>query len=328
MRTEQNALVTHDAYDVNSFMDTPWRSPRYQHASRQVEANRPLEEVERQKLHGFHPDNYLRIKGMLKQDPVAMLSLQALLFSGRLTSRTALVGQKTTLDGLATLASSPTPGNRELLADLVQELACPSAVNQKSKGTCGATTAAMKLLRSNPAEYVRLVVGLNSSDGVQTAAGHRIQRENDMEPGDTRSASQRLLAPALMELANGVFRDYRNSEDRHVAMGFQDAGSGLYGPQIESLLESLYRKPFETQRTTSQNDADAWRRIQGELKKGVTVPVALEWSAEGHHMVLVTRTQQREGREYVQFDNPWGRTEEMSRDDFLKRLKLFIYSRN
>lgn len=66
--------------------------------------------------------------------------------------------------------------------------------------------------------------------------------------------------------------------------------------------------------------------IDTQLRAGTEVPVALSWGTNGgYHKVLVTGTETVDGKEYVNYINPWGREERMPREDFEKRLADISY---
>ena len=211
---------------------------------------------------------------------------------------------------------------------MVQECATPSAVNQDTKGTCVATSIEIQLLRTNPAEYVRLVSGLASPAGeVKTAGGDVLKVEPDALTDDTdRSLSQRLLAPALMEVGNGR-SDYDNTEDQHHGPE-SDGKSGLTPAQADRVLESLYGKDFAFTVTDDAKKKEAGTQfVLDEVAAGRSVLVGLQWG-DGGHKVLVVGTETRDGQEYVKIINPWGREESIPKDDFEKRLRNVNYDPN
>ncbi len=319
-RGENGAEVTRDAPDVNSVQDTDPNSARHIAAQAQLDANAALEE---QRLAQLSPEDRARYEAVKKRcldanDPVAALALQKLLLEGKLPGPTDAAGEGNLLQHLAALSDESTPlaegvDRNQLVTDLVQELATPSAISQGTVGTCAPTAVIVQLAMENPAEYARIAAGLASPEGeVVLAGGATLKREDGTaaEDGRGRSTVQRLMGPAMMEMANGS-RDYDNATD---------SGAGAWSPELDALYEQVMGRPMSEQRiTTDAQRAEAMQTIDAELAQGQSVPVAISWGT-GYHKVLVTGTETVDGVEYVKYINPWGREERMPRDEFERRL--------
>ncbi len=323
-------LVTNDTPSVNDPKDV--KGERAKKASAQLAANAELEGNALARLSPKDRERYQTVKDALleptagkpKGDPVAALGLQTMLLEGKLPGGKALGSKDTLLGGLAKLATQEVGAGidrQQLLSDVVQEVFTPSAVAQGSrKGTCSVTTAEIQLLRDNPAEYVRLVSGLASPAGeVTTAGGDRLRVEPDaVTDGSGRSASQRLLAPALMEFGNGA-REYSNNGSG------QDSNSsgarGLDTAEVDRVLESLNA---DTYKWSAKGGSEQRRKeiaaiVDRRLDAGRSVMVGLKWTSEGHQ-VLAIGTETRNGQEYVKIINPWGTEESIPRSEFDARL--------
>jgi hypothetical protein len=343
-REENGATVVHDAPNVNDPRDTGTGGlsgidlggflgkakgtgvSRKEAAEAQLEANTALEEEHLAKMSPEDRARYESVKeACLKEgDPVAALSLQKLLFEGKLPGEEALVGGGTLLEQLATAADPNTPmvvglDRGAFLCDLVQELATPSAINQGSVGTCAPTTIAIDLAMQNPAEYARIALGLASPSGeVELAGGQTLKREAGtiLDDGKGRSNVQRLMGSAFMEMANGN-RDYVNSTEE---------GDGAWSNDLDVLNEAVWGRTMSDKRlTTDEQRAGAMDIIDTQLEAGRNVPVALSWGENSYHKVLVTGTEEIDGKEYVTYINPWGREERMPREEFESRLADINY---
>ncbi|MDY7225086.1 hypothetical protein [Hyalangium rubrum] len=303
----------------------PKTESRKEAAEAQLEANAALEQEHLAKLSPEERAQYEAVKEacLAEGDPVAALSLQKLLFQGKLPGEEALVGGGTLLDQLAAAADPNTPMVEGLdrgafLCDLVQEIATPSAINQGSVGTCAPTTLAIDLAMRNPAEYARIALGLASPEGkVELAGGQTLEREPGtvMDDGKGRSNVQRLMGSAFMEMANGD-RNYDNATEE---------GDGAWSNDLDVLYEALWGRPMSDKRLrTDEERAAAMDIIDTQLEAGRNVPVALSWG-DGYHKVLVTGTEVVDGQEYVTYINPWGREERMPREEFESRLADINY---
>lgn len=319
----RDSTVTRDAPNVNDAGDLDANDPRHVAARAQLEANATLEAARLAKLSPEDRAKYEAVKQSCldANDPVAALALQKLLLEGKLPGAKDSQGEGTTLDHLAALSDETTPlaegvDRAQLVTDLVQELATPSAINQGPKGTCAPTTIAVQLAMENPAEYARIVAGLASPDGeVTLKGGATLQREPNTEhdDGSGRSAVQRLMGPPFMEMANGD-RNYNNRTDD---------GRGAWADTLDALYEQVMGRPMEAEvygtDATPEEQAHAMETIDDVLRAGGEVPTAIEYGT-GLHKVLVTGTETIDGVEYVKFTNPWGREERMPRAEFEGRI--------
>ncbi|MFY0522809.1 hypothetical protein ACN28I_06310 [Archangium gephyra] len=340
--SDGGATVVRDAPNVNDRRDTggplggidlggilgKGKTPtpsRKEAAEAQLEANAALEQEQLAKM---SPEDRARYEAVQQScldagDPVAALSLQKLLFEGKLPGEEALVGGGTLLEQLATAADPNTPMAEGLdrgafLCDLVQELATPSAINQGSVGTCAPTTVAIDLAMQNPAEYARIALGLASPSGeVELAGGQTLTREKGtvLDDGKGRSNVQRLMGSAFMEMANGD-RNYVNSTEE---------GDGAWSNDLDVLYEAVWGRTMSDKRlTTAEQRAGAMDIIDTQLEAGRNVPVAVSWG-DGYHKLLVTGTETIDGQEYIKYTNPWGREERMPREEFEARLADINY---
>ena len=237
-------------------------------------------------------------------------------------------GRDDVLSGLAKLADQElAPGiNREdLLSDLVQELGNPASINQGNRGTCAATAVEVKLIHDNPAEYVRLVSGLASPEGkAELASGEALARVSGTEAddGSERSIPQRLMAPAFMDLADGDLT-YDNANDLHAANG-EALSRGLAPSEVDRLLEGVYGEQFTGMDDirSPRQQRDAWSLLQQATANGEEVLAGLNWTSETRHKVVVTGVSGNS----VEYLNPMGRVERMSKDEFLGRLHNLNYN--
>ena len=327
-------VVVQDAPHVNDSADL--KGKRADEAARQVADNVALEGEALDKLSPRDRARYHSVKKALMEagegrphgDPVGALALQTMLLEGKLPGEKAIGGKDTLLTSLSRLNQqelAPGIDRQQLLADVVQEVAVPEAIAQRNRGTCVPTSIEIQLAQQNPAEYVRLIAGLASPTGeVTTVGGDVLKREvGVIDDGTPRSMSQKLLAPALMELGDGL-ADYNNEEDKHVG-GELDGKSGLTAAQADVVLESLYGHDFAFQSTQSAEEKKAGTDfVLEELKAGRDVIVGIKWGTGGHK-VLVTGTQTRDGVDYLKVINPWGREELIPRKDFEARLRNVNY---
>ncbi len=322
-------VVVEDAPDVNDPQDVSGR--RAEEARAALATNTLAERVALMQLSESDRAAYLAVRRELLRDggdPVAALALQTMLLEGRLARHPQLLAN---LQAVVSQALAPELDRQQLLADLVQEVAVPEAINQTSKGTCVPTAIGIQLAMNDPAEYVRLVSGLATPEGtVVTRGGDVLRREPGVfDDGTSRSTAQRLLAPALMELGNGD-HEYDNGADQNQerVLWWTNEYQGLYPEQADRILESLYGRDFAYHSLGSQTERErAMDYVSERLAQGESVLVAVAWG-DGGHQLLVTGTELVDGVEYVRYVNPWGRVERLPMSEFVERMRAVNYDPN
>ncbi len=305
-------------------------------AQQQLQTNATLESAALARLSPADRQKYLETKEVLLQapnaDPVAALALQMMLLEGRLPGAAALGNCDTVLDGLHDLATQELGegiDRQQLLSDVVQEIAVPESIAQRTFGTCAPTATEIQLAKDHPAEYVRLIAGLASPEGeVTTLGGDVLRVEEGALGGDrVRSVSQQLLAPALMELGNGDL-DYSNEEDGNYDENGERRGSGLSARGVDTLLESLYGRDHAYLSTgTDEEKAAGVDFIESELEAGRDVLIGIDWGTGGHKL-LVTGVEERDGERYFRVINPWGQVELIPVSEVEDRLRNVNYDPN
>jgi hypothetical protein len=287
-----------------------------------VKANLKLEVQELEKLSESDRKKYMEVRGNLGHLPIngmAQLSLQKMLFQGKLPGEKDSKGEGTTLDHLAEAVSGKNLAEgidrRTYTACLVREMATPSSINQGQRGTCAPTALSIDLADKNPAEYARISTGLASKEGKVELADGKTTLEREKETsfkndGSLRSINQRILAPALMEVANEG-RDYNDKTGD---------GAGANAQGLDRLNDAINGKNMRHGSFGDKDKDKAMGIIDTELKRGNNVLVGMRFEEEGKphslHEVLVTRTTKQD----VYFTNPWGREERMPREEFANRL--------
>ena len=271
--------VERDPATVNSVDDTMKGSVRYRTARTQVTANAGLEKASLNALPPKDRAQYSRIKAACSKDPVAQVAFQKLLFEGTLTGskdteNTRLVDR---LANLSTATLARGIDRQALVGNLVQELATPSSIDQGITGTCAPTTVAIQLAMTNPAEYARLIGGLASKNGrVELPGGTRLEREvgTIADDGSGRASTQRLLGPALMQLARSADKfDYDNRDPMmRLSMGTKpEALARVYQALRNSPMASMEILQFPGQSNPAA--AQGIELIRQQLEQGLSVSI-------------------------------------------------------
>ena len=183
---------------------------------------------------------YQQISGALAGDPAAQQALRQMLASGKLDGRM--------MDQLGRLAQPG--GDTALLGQVVKDVANPGSIRQgQGNQFCAATTALSDLAASNPPEYARMAADLRLTGQSRTAGGQTIRAQGGNAQGMT--ATQRLMAPALTEQANGRRYDVNNqgvshaANPRHAPHGERRL-NGTVGRGMERMQQMLQGGNFET----------------------------------------------------------------------------------
>lgn len=342
-----------DALDVNEALTDPFGTPiprdelGAQEALRQIRDNRELEQAALEELPDSARQQYQDLAQGVEHDPKAQLALQVLLVEGKLSNGPKAKDGDSLLTSLHELATNPVAkgiDRKELLGDVLQEIATPSAIAQKNRGTCTATTLQIKMAMERPSEYARLVGGLASPEGkvplangdtltreAGTGTGQKIQVQYKGKPtmvNDMRSVSSQLWQPALMQYGYGPKYDYDNKTDKVSGGAAPNAAfvsrmaTGLAGEESASVRS--WRE--EGGKKVDNRDAmlDALRQELAHRP----VAAGLLWGEggnQGGHEILVTRMD----ADRVYFNNPHGLEESMALDEFKDRLQGgFIHTAN
>lgn len=267
--------------------------------------------------------HYNAVLAQCATSTIAQRGIQKLLLDGKLPGAADLKGQGTLLAHLNTLATQPLAGGIDrgaLVSEVVSEIETPERIAQKGKGTCGATTAQIILVRQNPAEYVRLIGGLSSPAGSATMVGGKpLQRALDWQADNDngRSNPSRMFQAAVMQVGMSVpFAQYDNTSDeaRVAGVGIHD---GLMPGGLVKALTQLTGRDYDSQTAWRFNRQQVWDGAKQALAKGEkSIPVSLTWGDDGGHFVQVDKVAQG----VVTFTNPWGVVQTAKEAEFFAHL--------
>lgn len=326
--------VFSDPSDVNHVQDH-LASRRHAHHARLVAAGAASEQRCLARLSPSQRQKYVAVRACLRNagragDTPAQLALQQLLVNGRLPGGRTGPDGGTLLDQLARIAMGKVGQHLDrntLLADMVQELRSPSAINQQRNNTCGATTASIHLARHRPAEYARLVADLALGGKAKLADGSTWRRE-DAGPAARRgrSQSQHLLQAVFTEIGNGS-RDYRDRNDSHALFGVPlgDWADGLAPGGLCHVLDRVYARNFHAVgNLITGAPSNAVSALQARTQRGETPPAVIHMGGANLHWVMVTAVKREAGRLFVHYTNPWGQNERMAATDFKAILRSYV----
>lgn len=269
---------------------------------------------------------YEAVAKLCEGSTLARRGLQRLLLDGQLPGPQDLRGEATLLDQLHGLATQPlAPGidRGALVSEVVAEIENPIRINQHGKGTCGATTAQILLIRQNAGEYVRLVRGLASPAGkAQMVGGKTLSRHHDWaaDNDNGRSNPSRMFQSAVMELGQLLpFSSYDNTADK-TEIGGVGLFEGLMPGGVEKALDQLTGKNYEAAAAWRWNRGEVYEEMKRKLAAGQgPIPVSLTWF-NGGHFVQVDKV---EGGK-VTFTNPHGKVQTLDEGEFRQHLTSII----
>ncbi|MGQ0505157.1 MAG: hypothetical protein ACT4TC_07525 [Myxococcaceae bacterium] len=253
---------------------------------------------------------YVALKTYVGNDLRTMASLQVLLLNEKLPG--VLLSRLSQLSSSAPLAQGIDRG--ELVRSLLQEMATPSAINQRNKNTCGPTAVGMDLAERDSTKYFDVIAGLASPSGEYLMPGGGVlARMPNTIPDDHsgRPITQRLVQPAMMNVANEK-GGYVNATDKN-------AGSTPDG--LAFLMSGLYERPMRGERVIPFVSADdGVDVVRAEVEAGRPAVVGIHWSFITNHQVAVKDFYKVGEQEFVLYLNPQGRVERMTLEDFQGRL--------
>ncbi|MBI3181411.1 MAG: hypothetical protein HYZ28_04650 [Myxococcales bacterium] len=181
---------------------------------------------------------------------------------------------------------------RELVNLLLAELANPGEINQSYRGTCTVTTLQYELVRRDPAEYARLMVGLMSPSGrVEMRNGDTLRRVgNSIAPDDARSRTitERLFQSAMMEYGNGVLLSYSNGrtigdEAHTLPLVRLPLGYGLANANLANAYNAVFGGSHRAVAASTPEAKDALLGRLTQTRPGEAA-VSLRWGHSGHEL--------------------------------------------
>ncbi|HVE84597.1 MAG TPA: hypothetical protein VND93_17190 [Myxococcales bacterium] len=257
---------------------------------------------------------YQKISGALGGDPAAQAALRGMLASGQLNAPAS--GGGTLLDQLGRLGGRP-----ELLGQVVKDVANPGAIRQgRNNAFCGANVALADMAGRKPADYARVAADLALTGKSTTPGGQEIKAQKEGGPGqEGMSATQRLMAPAITETANGrrydvnatgVSRsDGRHGHRVHRLDGMKASGMERMQEMLEGQRFSSLYIPGRKDPAHAQGVDRAQQLINRELGHGQAPSVE-----NGGHWYQVTGAQ---GGQLTVQDHLTGQVSQVNAGQFL-----------
>lgn len=185
----------------------------------------------------------------------------------------------TLLSNLAALASQPLnaalighTSTEQLLASALGDVMNPNRVEQGNASACTVASMQFELVADEPAEYLRLLVGLTGTRGTAPMKGGGSLR---IGPGDAdpaalagRSVSQAIFQSAALEYANGRFANFDPVSGSSTSTR-TGAPVGLKPENQQALLEKLFGVGYSVDRLFSESEANAvLAKLQGFDARG------------------------------------------------------------
>ncbi|MCD6309667.1 MAG: hypothetical protein J7M18_03070 [Candidatus Eremiobacteraeota bacterium] len=232
----------------------------------------------------------------------------------------------------------------------IKDIADPSTISQKNKGTCAATAVQIALASKNPGRYLETLRLLSSESGDASAITPGLVRTRESpitSTSDPRSVTVKVMSPAFMEYADGPNLTYKNADNAH----YNDKGvkdhKGLYQSETTRLYNDVLGENSPTLTITDSNREESFNQIRDAAADGKPVPVGLHWyitkisspnkflnrlkndgiidiaqRKPGGHEVLLERIDKDPitGKEYAYIINPWGEQDRIPVEDFKKCL--------
>ncbi|GMU54127.1 MAG: hypothetical protein AMXMBFR33_32730 [Candidatus Xenobia bacterium] len=203
--------------------------------------------------------------------------------------------------------------NQQLMKDILHDLAIPSDINQKDKGTCTMTSVQMKWAIEDPDSYVRCLTELHTKGSTRMPDGSTLERNDSHKKGtdDQRSLTVKYLSDSLMgsctSLLSGHWGGYDSTD--------KDADGRTSGEVLQALNRVFPNQGYTNDTTVGSNRSTLIQYMEDDLARGRTVTA----SVPGHKILVVGLD--KSGADPQVILNTWGEQKKMSLSDFQKYIR-------
>lgn len=203
--------------------------------------------------------------------------------------------------------------NQQLMKDILHDLAIPSDINQKDKGTCTMTSVQMKWAIEDPDSYVRCLTELHTKGSTRMPDGSSLERNDSHKKGtdDKRSLTVKYLSDSLMgsctSLLSGHWGGYDSTDE--------DADGRTSGEVLQALNRVFPNQGYTNDTTVGSNRSTLIQYMEDDLARGRTVTASVPG-----HKILVVGLDKSQGDPQVIL-NTWGEQKKMSLSDFQKYIR-------
>ncbi|HVE82352.1 MAG TPA: hypothetical protein VND93_05880 [Myxococcales bacterium] len=277
----------------------------------------------------FQPAPKNSVEGLrtqLANDPKALAALDTLQQRGKLSPNAE--GNNRLLDQLARLSDKP-----ELQSQVVKDLAHPGQIKQgEGNKFCAATASLSEMARQNPAGYARVAADLATTGSSKVHGGVTLQAQKDLDPSKmtSMSATQKLMAPAVEEYANGANYNVDSKGVSHATDGRKTdkTVAGTYSTGMEKMQQALMGHDWDStyikggkQQDASVNSAES--TIRQNLKAGEHPSV----SHDGHWFNVTGFRATPDGGRMTLQDPLTGETKTVNARHFLNKAEAVTFDK-
>ena len=201
------------------------------------------------------------------------------------------------------------PENKTLVTDALHDIAYPSDINQKNKGTCVATAIQIKLAIEKPVEYCNILISLSKGSSYKLQDGSSMEPNNTWksDPKDERSLSSKIIQNAIMQEGREV------SKSTYDSKGTADGdGGGLNSIEEKSVLNKLFENKYNLNHASDFMSSKILKVVEDDLAEGKPILVSFEG-----HVALAVGMDKTVTPPQIIIDS-YGSQYNMSLDDFKK----------
>ncbi len=203
----------------------------------------------------------------------------------------------------------------EIMSNALMDLALPSDIDQKNRGTCGAAALQMKLAIERPEQYVKILTHLAREQKVTMPSGKVLKPNNSWrgDVSDQRNLSAKIMQNAIVNLALDAYP--------WPAAQFNSATpdktpSSLNTIELTYASEEIFgSQEYDTQLASSADGERLYQHLEDDLSRGRTVSV----SFEGHSVLAVGLDKTQAEPRIIM--NSWGKQYSMGATDFKKHVR-------
>lgn len=195
----------------------------------------------------------------------------------------------------------------------LEDIADPSIINQRSKGTCGAAAIQMKLAAEKPEQYLEMLTQLTLGKPYRAPDGSLVKPDMSWQGdnSDDRRPTDKVMQSTLMVMARG---SYNSSADDG------ENNTGMTRKQQLKVLQSLFdaNDEFDLDESLFNTGLEArylWRLIEDDLARGRVVSVTFD----GHAVQVVGVDKSVNPPNVLLLT--WGQRKLMALPDFLEHVR-------
>ena len=203
----------------------------------------------------------------------------------------------------------------DLVRNILHDLAMPSDIAQRQKGTCAAAAIQMMLAVEHPERYAQMVTRLADDQSVKLPNGRTLHPNNvwRSDSKDLRNQSAKVLQNALMKHGNGTYDSTKDYGDPSPEAGLTRSQQKRLGRDI------LGYSNYKRWDSGFHSKEKLFQMVEDEIAHGRPAVISLP----GHAVTVVGID--KTGDQHKVIINSWGQQFSMTVDELKSYVKSVRY---